>query len=82
MTTTEKGMQVTLRTINESPIKKAPVNDVLKGAFSYCLLTDGCKALLLTGGGVMLPATLLMGAAYAGGYTTFTSNSLPRNLNV
>ena len=56
-------MQVTLRTITESPIKKAPVNDVLTGAFGYCLLTDGCKALLLTGGGVMLPATLLMGAA-------------------
>ena len=32
-------MQATLRTIAESPHKKAPVKKLLTGAFGYCLLT-------------------------------------------
>ena len=37
---TKQSMQLTLRTIAESSIKEAPVNDLLTGAFGYCLLTD------------------------------------------
>ena len=38
--TSDKKQQLTLRTIAESPIKEAPVNDLLTEAFGYCLLTD------------------------------------------
>ena len=34
------GIYTTLRTIAESHIKEAPVNEILMGAFGYCLLTD------------------------------------------
>ena len=36
----EKHERITLRTIAASPIKEAPVKDLLTGAFGYCLLTD------------------------------------------
>ena len=38
----------TLRTIAESSIKEAPVNDLLTGAFGYCLLTDAWLSATLT----------------------------------
>ena len=41
-------MQPTLRTIAESPIKKAPVNEILTGAFGYCLLPDAWLSAALT----------------------------------
>ena len=43
-----KYERTTLRTIAESPIKEAPVNDLLTGAFGYCLLTDAWLGATLT----------------------------------
>ena len=40
--------RTTLRTIAESPIKEAPVNDLLTGAFGYCLLPDARLSAILT----------------------------------
>ena len=35
-----KSILPTLRTIAESPLKEAPVNEILTGAFGYCLLRN------------------------------------------
>ena len=44
----EKHERITLRTIAESSIKEAPVNDLLTGAFGYCLLPDAWLSAILT----------------------------------
>ena len=44
----EKHERIISRTIAESSIKEAPVNDLLTRAFGYCLLTNAWLSAILT----------------------------------